>query len=120
MSIVLNVTEEQKKVIESQGYMVVEFKLWYQKLGKMLVEYAKKIIDTWRAIISFLQEQAIKVFKPLKDFAERILNESKPCLKKSEHLCCEKKKYPLVRSLGIAYETNISKRIIYHRCRDRC
>ena len=33
----LNVTNEQKNVIESQGFMVVEFKLWYRKLGEMLL-----------------------------------------------------------------------------------
>lgn len=50
----LNVSEDQKKVIESQGYMVVEFKLWCRKLRKMLLEYAEIVIDTWRAIILFL------------------------------------------------------------------
>lgn len=42
----LNVTNEQKKVIESQGFMVVEFKLWYRKLGEILLEYTQRIIDT--------------------------------------------------------------------------
>lgn len=43
---VLNVSEEQKMVIESKGYMVVEFKLWCRKLGEMLLEYDAKVIDT--------------------------------------------------------------------------
>lgn len=38
----LNVSEDQKKVIELQGYMVVEFKLWCRKLGKMILEYTEK------------------------------------------------------------------------------
>lgn len=59
----LNVSEDQKKVIESQGYMVVEFKLWCRKLGKMILEYTEKVIDTWRAIVLFIQEHAIKAFK---------------------------------------------------------
>ena len=59
----LNVSEDQKKVIELQGYMVVEFKLWYRKLGEMILEYAVKVIDTWKAIVLFIQEQAIKAFK---------------------------------------------------------
>ena len=37
LSMALNVTNEQKNVIESQGFMVVEFKLWYRKLGEMLL-----------------------------------------------------------------------------------
>ena len=40
----LNVSEEQKKFIESQGYMVIEFKLWCRKLSKMFLEYAVKVI----------------------------------------------------------------------------
>ena len=39
---ILNVTNEQKHVIESQGFMVVEFKLWCRKLGKMILEYTEK------------------------------------------------------------------------------
>ena len=52
---VLNVTEEQKKVIESQGYMVVEFKLWYRKLGSMLIDYARRAIDTLEEIVLFFK-----------------------------------------------------------------
>lgn len=117
---VLNVSEEQKKVIESQGYMVVEFKLWYRKLGEMLLEYAVKVIDTWRAIILFSQECAIKAFKHIKDFIQQISNELEPYVKQLEHADCEKGKYPFVRSLGRAYEANVRRKVIYHRCRDRC
>lgn len=53
----LNVTNEQKKVIESQGFMVVEFKLWYRKLGEILLEYTQRIIDTWKAIMLFIQKK---------------------------------------------------------------
>ncbi len=57
---ILNVSEEQKKIIESQGYMVVEFKLWCRKLGKMILEYTEKVIDTWRVIILFIQNRQLK------------------------------------------------------------
>ncbi len=117
---ILNVSEEQKKIIESQGYMVVEFKLWCRKLGKMILEHIEKAIDTWRAIILFLQEQAIKVFRSLKDFAERISNDLAPYMKQLERADRKKEKYPFVRSLGRAYEASVSRKVIYHRCRDRC
>lgn len=117
---VLNVSEEQKKFIESQGHMVVEFKLWCRKLSKAILEYATKVIDTWRAIILFLQEQAIKAFRPLKDFAERISNDLAPYMNQLERADRKKEKYPLVRSLGRAYEVNARRKVIYHRCRDRC
>lgn len=116
----INVSEDQKKIIESQGYMVVEFKLWYRKLGEMLLEYAVKVIDIWRAIILFLQEQAIKAFKHIKDFVERISNDLAPYMKQLEYADREKEKYPFVRSIGRTYGANVSRKVIYHRCRDRC
>lgn len=118
---VLNVTEEQKKLIESQGYMVVEFKLWYRKIGEILIDYAQIVIDAWKAIISFLQEMAFKVFDNLKDLAERFALEFKPYLEQLDDVDYSyKQKYPFVRSLGIKYQPNFSYKVIYHRCRDRC
>lgn len=117
---VLNVSEEQKKFIESQGHMVVEFKLWCRKLGKMILEYAEKVIDTWRVIILFIQKQAIKAFRHIKDFVERISNELEPYVKQLEHADREQEKYPFVRSLGRTHEANVRRKVIYHRCRDRC
>lgn len=117
---VLNVSEEQKKFIESQGHMVVEFKLWCRKLSKAILEYAIKVIDTWRAIILFLQEQAIKAFKHIKDFVEQISNELEPYVKQLERADRKKDKYPFVRSLGKTYKVNVSRKVIYRRCRDRC
>lgn len=117
---ILNISEEQKKIIESQGYMVVEFKLWCRKLGKMILEYAEKVIDTWRAIVLFIQEQAIKAFKHIKDFVEQLSNELEPYMGSLDYMDCEKKKYLFVRSLGRAYEANGRGKVIYHRCRDRC
>lgn len=116
----LNVSEEQKKVIESKGYMVVEFKLWCRKLGKMILEYIEKAIDTWRAIVLFIQEQAIKVFKHTKDFVEQLSNELEPYMSSLDYMDCEKKKYPFVRSLGKTYKVDVCRKVIYHRCRDRC
>lgn len=117
---VLNVSEEQKKIIESQGYMVVEFKLWYRKLGKMILEYTEKVIDTWRAIVLFIQEHAIKVFKHIKDFMEQLSNELEPYMNSLDYMNCEKEKYPFVRSIGRTHEANARRKVIYHRCRDRC
>lgn len=114
----LNVTNEQKKVIESQGFMVVEFKLWYRKLGEILLEYTQRIIDTWKAIMLFIQEKMNRVFVDmLKDFADTI----KPYveeLQEFEHE--ERPKYPFVRSIGKGYRPNFNNKVVYHRCRDRC
>lgn len=56
----LNVSEDQKKVIESQGYMVVEFKLWCRKLCKMILEYTEKVIDNWKAIFCLYKNMQLR------------------------------------------------------------
>ena len=118
---VLNVTEEQKKLLESQGYMVVEFKSWYRKLGSMLIDYARRAIDTWEAIVLFLQEKIANVVDTLVDFSECLSTELKPYVEQFENVNrIEHREYEFVRSLCKIYRLNLSKKVIYHRCRDRC
>ena len=113
---VLNLTEEQKEVIESQGYMVVEFKLWYRKLGEMLIEYVRRWIDTWKSIMLFLQEKVLNVYDTLIDFSERLLMEFKPYVEQLEYVTRrEHREYEFVRSLCMTYRLNLSKKVIYHR-----
>ena len=109
-------TNEQKKVIESQDFMVVEFKLWYQKLGEIISK-----VDTWKAIMMFIQEKMNSVFDTLKDFADKI----KPYIEELQEFEYEdeyeeRPKYPFVRSIGKEYRPNFNNKVVYHRCRDRC
>lgn len=121
---VLNVTEEQKKLIESQGYMVVEFKLWYKKLLERLQEAAQRAVDGLQAVVLFLEEMAFRAFDRFKELAERISQELKPYIEYLKPECEfeyeQRRKYPFVRSLGRKYQPNFSHKVIYHRCRDRC
>ena len=118
---ILNVTEEQKKLIESQGYMVVEFKLWYRKLVEMLIDYVRRWIDTWKAIVLFLQEKIAKAVDTLICFSERLLAEFKPYVEQLELLNSKEHiEYEFVRSLCKTYRLNLSKKVIYHRRRDMC
>ena len=118
---ILNVTEEQKKLIESQGYMVVEFKLWYRKLWEMLIDYVRRWIDTWKAIMLFLQEKVLKAYESILDLSERLFVELKPYVEQLEHVNSkENVEYEFVLSLCKTYRLNLSKKVIYHRCRDRC
>ena len=117
---VLNVTEEQKKLIESQGYMVVELKLWFRKIREMLIDYVIRVIDTWKAIMLFMQEKIAKVVDTLVDFSERLLVEFKPYVEKLEYVNSrEHRVYEFVRSLCNTYRLNLSKKVVCHRCRDR-
>ena len=118
---VMNVTEEQKKVIESQGYMVVEFKARFRKFGEMLIDYVRRQIDTWKAIMLFMQEKIAKAVDTLICFSERLLMEFKPYVEQLELLNSKEHiEYEFVRSLCKTYRLNLSKKVIYHRCMDRC
>ena len=118
---VLNVTEEQKKLLESQGYMVAEFKAWFGKFGEMLIDYVRRWINTWKAIILFLQEKIAKAVDTLVDFSERLLAELKPYVEQLEYVNRrEHREYEFVRSLCKTYRLKMRKKVVYHRCRDRC
>lgn len=118
---ILNATKEQKKLIESQGYMVVEFKLWFRKLGEMLIDYVRRRIDTWKTIVLFLQEKIAKAVDTLVDFSEWLSTNFKPYVEQLEDVNRrEHREHGFVRSLCKTYRLNLSKKVIYHRCRDRC
>ena len=118
---ILNVTEEQKKLIESQGYMVVEFKAWFRKFGEMLIDYVRRWIDTWKAIMLFIQEKIAKAVDTLICFSERLLAEFKPYVEQLELMNSKEHiEYEFVRPLCKTYRLNLSKKVVYHRCRNRC
>ena len=108
---ILNVTEEQKKLIESQGYMVVEFKAWFRKFGEMLIDYVRRWIDTWKTIMLFMQEKIAKAVDTLICFPERLLEEFKPYVEQLEYVNSrEHREYEFVRSLCKTYRLNLSKK----------
>lgn len=101
--------------------MVVEFKLWYRKFGEIFIDYARRWIDTWKATMLFMQEKIAKAVDTLVDFLERLLAEFKPYVEQLEYVNCrEHREYEFVRSLCKTYRLNLRKKVIYHRCRDRC
>ena len=105
---VLNVTEEQKNVIESQGYMVVEFKLWFRKLGSMLIDYARRAIDTWEAIILFLQEKIVKAFDVVRCSLEMICDKIIPYIEQLDYVYVDYDKRKNIRLCG-RFAENISR-----------
>lgn len=121
---ILNVTEEQKKLIESQSYMVVEFKLRCKKLYERLEEILQRAIDGEREAILFLQDMAFRTFDSLRELEGWLLEKYKPYIEdlipKLDFDYEPHRKYPFVRTLGRKYQPNFSYKVIYHRCRDRC
>lgn len=113
---ILNVTEEQKRCIESHGHMVIEFKKWCRDI-------CVRIVDVWNAIIFYLQQFVERVVIPcidkLANDIEKIFTLSNRFIDEAD-LYVERRKYPFVRSLGRKYRPNLSNKVVYHRCRDRC
>ena len=118
---VLNVTEEQKKLLESEGYMDVEFKAWYRKIGNKLIDYARRAIVRFKEIMLFLQSKVIKACESIMELSEWLLKEFKPYVGQLENVNSkEHVEYEFVRSLCKTYRLNLRKKVVYHRCRDRC
>lgn len=119
---VLNVTEEQKKAIESQGYMVIEFKLWCKKLLERIEVAFRILVDDMKKVVLFLQDMMFRAFDGIKEHLSMFVEEIRPLIDKLEleYDYEPRRKYPFVRSLGRKYQPNFSYKIIYHRCRDRC
>ena len=117
----INITNEQKELIESKGYMVVEFKLWCKKLSEHIKESFNRAIDGIEAVILFLQDMMFRAFDSIKELSCRILEEYRPFIDKMElqYDYDPRRKYPFVRSLGRKYEFNYSRVTIYH-CRNNC
>lgn len=120
---VINVTEQQKKVIESQGYMVIEFKAWVEKMLEWFRKWSGVVLDIWNMILDFLEQMKIlrHCEKAVKEFAVCLELLVKPidnlkidCFKEP------KVKYPFIRSIGMKCQPNFSNKVVYHRCRDRC
>ena len=65
---IINITEEQKRLIESHGCMVIAFKAWVKKAIERLAEWTKRVVDTFRLIVGFIQEMAFKCVEKLREF----------------------------------------------------
>jgi hypothetical protein len=116
----ITITDEQKRMIELQGFMVVEFKLWCKKLQSVMADAIHKLCDVYNAIILFLQDKMLNAFEGIKYLAERIEMESRPF---TNQLCkeddIEKPRFQFVRVLGTKYRCDYARVTIYH-CRNNC
>ena len=69
----------------------------------------------------FMQEKTAKAVDTLVNFSERLLAEFKPYVEQLEDVNRrDHREYEFVRSLCKTYRLNLSKKVVYHRCRDRC
>ena len=114
---IVTVTDEQKKVIESQGFTVIEFKMFCKKLADVF----HGICDVWNSIKMFLQSKIFEVFNnTVRYFGEWIKTALRYC---TQQICdlnsIEKPKYQFVKKLGTKYDF-IYKRVTIYHCRNNC
>lgn len=114
---IVTVTDEQKKVIESQGFTVIEFKMFCKKMADVF----HGICDVWNLIKMFLQSKIFEVFNnTVRYFEERIKSALRYC---TQQICdlnsIEKPKYQFVKKLGTKYDF-IYKRVTIYHCRNNC
>lgn len=117
----INITEEQKKILEVNGYMVIEFKLWCKKLTEQLSDLGDRIVDAGIAMIQFLEDIIFKTFDRVKELARMILDKCRPFIDEGrmEYGCETRIKHPFVRSLGRKYGFSYMRVKVYH-CRNNC
>lgn len=118
---ILNVTEEQKQILEERGHTVIEFKKWCYDFIK---RFNRAITDVWNALIFFIQDVSERIIIPciekIKERMHTLADTYKDFFKPECFYFEPKGNFPYIRSLGIKYNPNISNRVIYYRCRDRC
>ena len=114
------VTEEMKRIIEKQGYMVIQFKKWCYEIEPFLDRVMNGIIQVWQKLVYFFQYMAMKVKESMVHVLEKygVYLEEESL---SDVVCVKNApKYPFVRSLGRKYQSNYINKQIHHRCRDCC
>lgn len=119
---IINITEEQKKVIESQGYMVIQFKAWAKKFLEWFNKYSSVVIDTWNMIFTFLEQMVLRIAENLHEFGIQLKEAFGELLKQGEtdFYIEPRPKYDFVRKIGRKYEVRYTQPIIYWRCRNNC
>jgi hypothetical protein len=108
------ITEDQKKVIESTGHYVIEFKLWFRKK-------CQKIIDTMKAIVEWIVEiMTVHGIPAIRTAMESIKN-TYTLFQKSEPNEMPKVCFPHIARRIQIYRFNAARsfKTIYH-CRNNC
>lgn len=123
---IVNVTEEQKRVIESQGFMVIEYKKWCYDLEPLFKGLGMGVIEFCRKVFLFFEDMARKINKVMISLADSFaeiemrLKDAFEFIGREDFYIDDRLKYKFVRSIGNIRELHFDNRVIYHRCRDRC
>ena len=113
----VNITEQQKKVIEANGHMVIEFKLWCKKavnsvwdICRAIAEFISSFIEEKMKIVIAWAEDVYEKFEKqsIENYADKFIRSMEP-----------RERYKLCKTLGIDYKPYIRRTPLYH-CRNNC
>ena len=119
---IINITEQQKIAIESQGYMVIQFKAYAKKFLEWFSKWSRVVLDTWYMIFNFLEQMASRIAVCLQEIGKQI-EEKFGKLFKQEEIDWNiepRSKYALIRNIGRKYMVRYKNPVIYYRCRNNC
>ena len=108
----MTITEEQKKLIESTGHYVIEFKLWFKKAKSVM-------IDIMDAIAQWIVGVIKCVVRIVTDVADSICGCILDMVKNTDKYVKITNKYPKRDIKVPKLRYYISYKTIYH-CRNNC
>jgi len=107
---VINVTEQQKKLIESQGHMVVEFKAWAKNFFEWFNKWSRQIIDTLNLVINFLEQKVREAAFDLAKFFVDIEEKLEPMIEVLDTL--EKSALTMIHEENVHLSAHLVENII--------
>lgn len=118
----ISITQEQKKVLNDNGVMVSEFKLWCKKaygavcdvcraIAEYLVLVVRKLCEAWQPIAKAFQELANKIGETEWDDTSKEIASMQSMTVKDRYRYCKVNGYP--------YQLFIKRKYQFH-CRNNC
>lgn len=108
----INITQEQKEIIESKGFMVVQVKWWILKTRAIREEVRQRA----RMIREKMQKAVENIAKIMNEFLKPIREKMSLDL---IWMLEPRDRYKVVKALGLNYKAYFNKKGPYH-CRNNC
>lgn len=108
----INITQEQKEIIESKGFMVVQVKLLILKtraIQEKVRQRARMIREKMQKAVENMAERVKKILKPIREkMSLDLIWVLEP-----------RDRYKVVKALGLNYKAYFNRKGPYH-CRNNC
>ena len=112
---VINITQEQKEIIESRGLMVVQVKLWLREVAHLVQEKVQMYLKAVREVLRYSCENVKRIIGAL----ARALNMHSGDAQSVLASMMPRERYKIVKRLGLDYRVYFCREGVYH-CRNNC